>query len=107
MNSKIALVLVAVAGMMLGCQNSNPNGKDATAAAHDHEAVCDVPGQGAAVAKAGLVKTPVAIYGGEQKLAADQSVPLATVLANPDQYKDKYVRLTGKVGSVCAKKGCW
>jgi hypothetical protein len=27
MNSKIALVLVAVAGMMLGCQNSNPNGK--------------------------------------------------------------------------------
>jgi hypothetical protein len=59
------------------------------------------------VAKAGLVKTPVAVYGGEQKLAADQSVPLATVLANPDQYKDKYVRLTGKVGSVCAKKGCW
>jgi hypothetical protein len=105
MNSKFALVVIAAAGMMLGCQNNN--GKDATAAAHNHEEVCDVPGQGAAVAKSDSVKKPVAVYGGEQKLTNDQAVPIGKVLASPEQYKDKYVRLTGKVNAVCAKKGCW
>jgi hypothetical protein len=109
---KNALVLVAAGMLLAGCQSNKNAGVSATAAA-DHakaDAVCDMPGQGAAVANAKTAQTskqPVAVYGGEQKLTDADAVTVSTVLAHPDQYKDKYVRVTGKVTSVCAKKGCW
>ena len=37
----------------------------------------------------------------------DESTPLADVLSNSDDYVDKTVKVTGRIDSVCAKKGCW
>ena len=37
----------------------------------------------------------------------DDSIPAGTVLANPDEYVGKTVRVTGKVSDVCQKMGCW
>ena len=46
-------------------------------------------------------------FGGPQKLSAADAVPASAVLADPAAYRDRYVRLTGKVSDVCPKKGCW
>jgi hypothetical protein len=35
------------------------------------------------------------------------TVPADDVLAQPSEFGGKILRLTGKVDSVCAKKGCW
>jgi len=106
MRSKIAIVLLAGA-FLAGCESNHKDTKATAAAGHEDSKVCDMPGQGAAVAKAEPAKQPMAVYGGEQKMADQKAVPISTVLANPAAYKDKYVRLTGTVTSVCAKKGCW
>jgi hypothetical protein len=50
---------------------------------------------------------PVAVFGGEPKLTDADAVPLSKVIADPTPFKNQYVRLTGTVSSVCAKKGCW
>lgn len=36
-----------------------------------------------------------------------QAVPLATVLANVEQYAGKPVRIEGDIKDVCSKMGCW
>ena len=46
-------------------------------------------------------------YGEPMKMSNEAPLPVTTVLANIDQYKDKYVRVTGNVTAVCEKKGCW
>ncbi|NOT02658.1 MAG: DUF4920 domain-containing protein [Phycisphaerales bacterium] len=44
-----------------------------------------------------------------EPMAAEQSatVAVADVLADPQAYDGKHIRLTGVVDSVCAAKGCW
>lgn len=46
-------------------------------------------------------------YGEKMKLAADKTVCIREVLANPKAYDGKFVRICGQVESVCAAKGCW
>lgn len=46
-------------------------------------------------------------YGEPMKMSNEAPLPVTTVLGNIDQYKDKYVRVTGNVTAVCEKKGCW
>ena len=109
MMSKITLVLVA-ALLAVGCQNGN--GKDAVAAKHPHgEEVCELPGEGKDVVKVEPAKprapAQVATFGGEPSMTDQAAVPVAIVLADPAAYKDKKVKLAGKVSSVCVKKGCW
>ncbi|MFT3786211.1 MAG: DUF4920 domain-containing protein [Tepidisphaeraceae bacterium] len=41
------------------------------------------------------------------KTDAKDTVALETLLANPDAYNGKTVRVVGKVSQVCRKKGCW
>ena len=79
---------------------------------HSDEAVCAMPeieGKVAAAPATQPVKPAktFAKFGGEQKLSDAEAVPVSAVLAAPDQYNGKYVRLTGVVSSVCPKKGCW
>ena len=51
---------------------------------------------------------PVAKFGTEPTIDDAKAVPVAPLLANPEQYKGQRVRLTsGTVTSVCEKKGCW
>ena len=83
-----------------------------TASKSHEDSVCEMPEIEAKVAAtpaaepAKPAKT-FAKFGGEQKLSDAEAVPVSTVLASPEQYGGKYVRLTGVVSSVCPKKGCW
>ena len=43
---------------------------------------------------------------GEQ-MTLDEITPIATVLAAPDEWKGKLVRVEGTVTDVCPRKGCW
>jgi hypothetical protein len=36
-----------------------------------------------------------------------EATPIGAVLSKPDEYQGKLVQVSGKVSSVCAKKGCW
>jgi uncharacterized protein DUF4920 len=46
-------------------------------------------------------------FGDPMKLPNDQTRALSNVLTHPDDYEDEYIRVSGKVTKVCAKKGCW
>ncbi|MBC8108845.1 MAG: DUF4920 domain-containing protein [Anaerolineae bacterium] len=80
--------------------------------AHEDEAVCAMPEIEGKVAAAPATQPAkpaktFAKFGSEQKLSDAEAVPVSAVLASPDEYNGKYVRLTGVVTSVCPKKGCW
>jgi len=45
------------------------------------------------------------VYG--QAPTAQDTVKISDLLAHPDQYVDKTVRVEGLVVDVCAKRGCW
>ena len=40
-------------------------------------------------------------------LTLDKPIPVATILASPDQYVGKTVQVKGKVTEVCEMMGCW
>src|SRR5438067_3358397 len=40
-------------------------------------------------------------------LSAAPSTPASAVLQDPRKYDDRDVKITGQVGAVCQKKGCW
>lgn len=42
-----------------------------------------------------------------QEIKLKQSIELAKVVKNYEQYKNNEVLVKAKVGKVCAKKGCW
>jgi hypothetical protein len=42
-----------------------------------------------------------------QPLALKQTTKISDIYANPDQYKDKRVRVQGPIVEVCAERGCW
>jgi methanogenic corrinoid protein MtbC1 len=44
-------------------------------------------------------------FGGEVTL--EESVSLAAIYNNPDQDKDKEIRVEGMIKEVCQHKGCW
>jgi hypothetical protein len=58
-------------------------------------------------AQAPAADVKYASFGEPMKMSNEAPVPVATVLAHLDQYKDQYVRVTGNVAAVCEKKGCW
>jgi hypothetical protein len=87
-----------------GCaKDGRPHGMAAAAEAE----VCHA-GDGVTENAAAQKAAPVAKFGAEPTIADAEAVPVSTLLANPEQYKGRRVRLTnGTVTSVCAKKGCW
>lgn len=36
-----------------------------------------------------------------------EATPIGAILKNPDSYKGKTVKVSGRVNNVCRKKGCW
>ena len=48
---------------------------------------------------------PVTAYGDELEL--EQAVSVAELLAEPDPYVGKRVRVEGKITDVCPRMGCW
>ena len=90
---------VLVAAVLMGCQSSEKAGPRANS---------DAPGAATAtVAPAPSSAAWNATFGAPQKLSAADAVPASKVLADPQAYRDRYARLTGKVSDVCPKKGCW
>src|SRR5438270_78308 len=49
----------------------------------------------------------VAKYGVAPKLSSAEAVTAAQVVADPQAYDKKFVRMTGLVSDVCSKRGCW
>jgi uncharacterized membrane protein YcgQ (UPF0703/DUF1980 family) len=41
------------------------------------------------------------------KVTLEKSVSLTEIYANPDQYKNKEIRVEGTIKEVCQHKGCW
>lgn len=46
-------------------------------------------------------------FGEPMKLADNDTVCIKKVLAEPENFDGKFIRVAGKVESVCAKRGCW
>lgn len=46
-------------------------------------------------------------YGAKMTLAKSDTHCAGEVLTNPEKYAGKLIRVSGKVDSVCAHKGCW
>jgi hypothetical protein len=58
-----------------------------------------------------MISTPV-LAGGDAATYGDgvtltEAVPIDTLVANPDQYQGKKVRVDGVITAVCKKRGCW
>ena len=104
---RIPFSLVIVAALALaGCKSSHDHSD------HDHAAVCKEEGVALAPlpedGKTADAKTaPTAHFGAAFKLADAESVSADKVFAAPADYRDKYVRIRGKVSAVCPKRGCW
>ena len=102
------LNLIATAALTIGCQT---NGQKRVASSHADEAICEMPEiEGKTAATPAAPVTPAKSYakfGAEQTLSDDKAITVAQLLAAPDQYEGKYVRVSGVVTSVCPKKGCW
>ncbi len=46
-------------------------------------------------------------FGELMKLKPAQTIPVAAVFQKAPGYDGRYIRVTGRVASVCPKKGCW
>lgn len=84
----------AVALALTGCAAK----KDGCCAACGDAEKCDAPKAQTRVYKS---------YGEKMTLSDEKTVPLAKVMASPDQYRDRTVRVSGTVKEVCQHKGCW
>jgi hypothetical protein len=60
-----------------------------------------------ASAQAPAAQPKYACFGAPAKLSDADAIPVQQMLAKPDDYAGKYVRLTGTVDKVCPNKGCW
>ena len=59
---------------------------------------------------AALIVTPALSLSGKsygKPLTGSDTVEIGELLANPDQYMGKTVRVEGVVTGVCEKRGCW
>lgn len=45
------------------------------------------------------------VYGEGVKVA--EAVPILKVLTHPERYTGKTIRVAGRIGDVCPRKGCW
>lgn len=89
----------ALAGCVLlasGCESGNPSlPVEPAAKASAAQEQAPAPAPAGAVSRHGAALTPA------------ESVPLATLLANPKAYADQTVTTEGKVQRACSRKGCW
>jgi hypothetical protein len=90
----LALAMVT-AGLTAGCNRSAPP---------DGQATKPSP---APAAPAAAVPAPAGGKAYGAALATQQPMPIADLLAKPEQWKDKTVTVEGKVRKACTRKGCW
>ena len=95
---RLPSVLIALALIGSACQSGRV---DAPA----KEAAPIAAPTGPAPAAPAAAPAAAQAYGASFEPAA--SVPLTTLLSNPQQYADKTVTTEGKVQRACTRKGCW
>lgn len=83
------------------------HGHEEAAAQHASTDAAAMGQAGEAAAQDGESFAADGSYHAGEPLAAMEAVPLATVLANVEQYAGKPVRIEGQIQDVCSKKGCW
>jgi len=108
-------LLSSALGCLLGLSMSactKESGADqpgATAVAHAEPAPPGQPETAAPGAAATVAAAPTpaegTAYGAGVQLT--ETVPMATILADPQAYAGKSVRVEGTVTDVCPKRGCW
>jgi hypothetical protein len=106
-------LLSSALGCLLGLsmsactKESDADQAGATAVAHAEPSTAaqtETPAAGAAAAAAPAAAEGTA-YGAGVQLT--ESVPMAAILADPQAYAGKSVRVEGTVTDVCPKRGCW
>lgn len=55
----------------------------------------------------GLLALPAAADQYGEKLSDGEVVAISTLLAQPDEYVGKQVKIEGRITAVCAHRGCW
>lgn len=101
MRRKLGLLLV-VAGAVLfsGCATTKaPCAAGKTPCATAGKTPCDRP--------CGKIADKYTDFGKPLKLKDSDAQCIKKVLADPKAHDGKFFRVTGKVDSVCAKRGCW
>lgn len=58
-------------------------------------------------ASASKSEVKYAEFGDKMKLTDKETIELDQVLASPDKYNEKVIRVSGTVKEVCQHKGCW
>jgi hypothetical protein len=104
----LSIAPVAILSLWAVSACTNPEGDGAqpgaTPVAHAEAAEAAEPQQAGAAAEA-TSQQPGMVYGAGVSQA--ESVPMATLLADPKAYEGKAVRVEGTVTDVCPKRGCW
>lgn len=107
----LSIAPVAILSLWAVSACTNPEGDGAqpgaTPVAHAEaaEAAEAAEPQQAGAAAEATSQQPGTVYGAGVSQA--ESVPMATLLADPKAYEGKAVRVEGTVTDVCPKRGCW
>jgi Domain of unknown function (DUF4920) len=94
-----AALLATLVAAIAGCDKGPPARGEAAAKMAAEPAASATPSAPVAAAPAGTA------YGAGVKLATATSI--SDILANPDTFKGKSVRVEGMISDVCAQRGCW
>lgn len=102
----MAVLSIALMALAPACtrQDADAAHAGATPVAHA-EPIASAPAQAGAAAAAPAPEQAGTTYGAGVQQA--ESVPVAELLANPQQYAGKTVRVEGTITDVCPKRGCW
>lgn len=96
-------VVVAALLSVSACDKGPQGGENDPAKAN---AAKVTTGKAAAKAKPPVVKTlDGKVYG--KKITEATSVPISEIIAHPEKYEGKTVRVEGLVTDVCPRRGCW
>lgn len=106
----ILLASFLAAGLLAGCES----GRAAPAASQQAEPSAKPGASAVSAAPAASASAPAAPasvegtrYGAGITVAEDAIVSIDALLADPEAYQGKTVRVEGMVTDVCPKRGCW
>lgn len=99
----LSLAVVAAASMfVVGCESTGSKASSKPEA----PAIAKAPAE-AAAPKVAAAPVAYADLGQALKLTDADNIPVGKVLASPEEYNHKVVRVTGKVMGTCDDGGCW
>lgn len=109
MNRLMTTLLIASLAMTLGtgCAGKNEKAAGTSPCQSTSNSPCPYAGKTHCDKPCGKAEFKFKTFGEDMKLAPGEAVGVQDVLADPKSFDGKYVRVAGKVATVCAKRGCW